>query len=162
MTSRLEQWLQTLPSLTPGDSSEIHIDVLSQEYQTAFSWIQGTPKCLEEANTYVRLHCPQGVTCAAFALVGGKNYLGVNYQSCADLSLEFGLTPPSLYYFGGNAIPWHNSVHPFRQVDLSDFPADLRRWVLLHLEYLYGNEPEYRRSLWVVPRLAMRGRGQST
>jgi hypothetical protein len=151
MISKLQDWLQTLPLLSPHEFREIHIDVLSPEFKDPITWIPGMMKCLEEAITSASFVPSQGILCAAFALVGGDDYVGINYQSCEELSQQFGLTPPSLYYFGKNAIPWHDPAQPFKRVNVSDFPIDLRQWVLQHLEYLHENEPEYRRSLWVSP-----------
>ena len=151
MTSRFHEWLQTLPSLTPHELSEMHIDALSPKYKNSSTWIQGTLACLEEAASFATQHPFPGVICAAFALTGGADYLGINYRSCGDLQKEFDLTPPSLYYFGANGVPWNKPIPTFKRVDVADFPADSLRWVLLHLEYLEEPEPEYRRSLWVVP-----------
>src|SRR5690242_20320072 len=127
MTSTLHEWIQTLRSVAPHEFSEIHIDVLSREYKNSSQWVQGTMNLLEEATNYFRHTPSRGIICATFALVGAENYLGVNYASCDDLSREFGLTPPSLYYFGEGAIPWHNPALTFRQANVSDFPADSRQ-----------------------------------
>jgi hypothetical protein len=151
MSLLLQEWLQSLGSLQPHEFSEEHIDVFSSEYKPRSAWIFGAVQCLEEAAASINLFVPQGVLCAAFALMGGDNYVGVNYHTRDELAQEFGMTPPSLYYFGENTLLLNNPDHPFRRVDLSDFPADSRQWVLLHLEYLHENESEYRRSLWVVP-----------
>jgi hypothetical protein len=149
----LEGWLQSMDLLQPHEFGEKHIDTLSPEYGLRSAWISGAVKYLTDAVASGKLPS-RGVLCAAFSLVGDNGYIGINYHACHELAQEFGRTPPSLYYFGESAIPWHNPAHPFKRVDLNDFPADTRQWALLHLEYLHENELEYRRSLWVVPRAA--------
>lgn len=155
MISKLQDWLQTLPLLSPLEFREIHIDMLSPEFKNPITWIPGMMKCLEEAIASANFVPSHGILCGAFALIGGDDYLGFNYPSCEELSQQFGLTPPSLYYFGTKAVPWHDPAQKFQQVDVNNFPADFRQWILLHLEYLNENEPEYRRSLWVSPRSAI-------
>jgi hypothetical protein len=154
MSAQLQEWLQNLPSLLSHEFREIHINVLSPDYNEPGAWIKGAMACLKEAIAFTSLSPLEGIICAAFTLIGDEAYIGVNYRSCEELSGQFGLTPPSLYYFGASAIPWGNLDNLFRRVAVSDFPGDPDLWVLLHSEYLHDNEPEYRRSFWVAPRSA--------
>jgi hypothetical protein len=155
MISKLQEWLQTLPLLPPDEFSAIHIDVLSAEFKDFSNWITGVLTCLDNASIYASIHSSEGILCAAFSLVGDNHYIGVNYHSSEELSKQFGLTPPSLYYFGMAAVPWLDSTLPFKRVEISNLNINKHKWMFLHLEYLHANEAEYRRSLWVVPSSAI-------
>jgi hypothetical protein len=151
--SKLQSWLDYIcTGSVATDFSEVHIDTLASQYKNVSLWIKGTIELLNEAMAYAAANGVAGLLAGSLALRSSEEYIGVNYLTCADLEREFCLTPPSIYHFRKGKSPWQSNNLPFQTVEMVDFPIDPVSWQLLHLEYRERSEPEYRRSLWIVPR----------
>ncbi|MBI5758251.1 MAG: hypothetical protein HZA46_07025 [Planctomycetales bacterium] len=153
MNQQIKQWLDNVAVVKHvNNTSDVHIDTLDARYKVRNTWISGAVELLIAANAYANAIGVRGVLSAAFPLAAADVFLGVDYNSIAELESEFDITPPSLYYFPENRAPWNDNEMVFQQVTVSDFPIDITAWTLLHLEYQEVNETEYRRSFWVFPR----------